>query len=185
MKATPKATEIRFSGSGGQGLITSARILATALVEEGWNVAQSQSYEPVSRGGLSRADLVISTGEAAYPLSSRLDLLLILDNAAAHASDPLLTDSSLVLVDSELVGDPPRGTFRTIALPFTETARALGNKRVANIVALSALVGLSGICAETVLQQATRSRTPPKLARLNMEALVAGRELAAPFLLDA
>ena len=60
--------EIRFSGSGGQGLILAARILAAALVAQGRNVAQSQSYEPVSRGGLSRSDLVISDGEADFPL---------------------------------------------------------------------------------------------------------------------
>jgi len=174
-----KATEIRFSGSGGQGLITSARILSAALAEEGRNVAQSQSYEPVSRGGLSRADLVISTGQAAYPLSSRLDYLLILDGAAAHVSDSLLSETSLVLVDTELVRDPPRGAFRTIALPFTETAQRLGNKRVTNIVALSALVAFSEICTREALERATRARTPTKLARLNMEALVAGREMAA------
>lgn len=174
-----KNIEIRFSGSGGQGLITSAKILAAALVDEGHNVAQSQSYEPVSRGGLSRSDLVVSSGEAAYPLSSGLDYLLVLDGAAAHVSDDLLGDGSMVLVDSELVPDPPRGAFRTIALPFTETARALGNKRVANIVALSALVSLSGVCNEEILEQVTRSKTPPKFSRLNMEALVAGREMAA------
>ena len=173
-----KNIEIRFSGSGGQGLITSARILAAALMEEGLNVAQSQSYEPVSRGGLSRSDLVVSTGEAAYPLSSGLDYLLILDGAAAHASDDLLGAQSIVLVDSELVPDPPVGAFETIALPFTETARSLGNRRVANIVALSALVSLSGVCDEAVLERITKSKTPPAFTRLNMEALEAGRELA-------
>ncbi len=180
-----KATQIRFSGSGGQGLITSARILAAALIEEGLNVAQSQSYEPVSRGGLSRADLVISGGEAAWPLASRLDYLLILDQAAAHVSDSLLVDGSLVLVDAALVRDPPQGAFRTIALPFSETAHRLGNKRVTNIVALAALVALGGICPAETLERATRARTPPKLARLNMEALVSGREMAVPLRVEA
>lgn len=171
-------TEIRFSGSGGQGLITSARILAAALVAQGRNVAQSQSYEPVSRGGLSRSDLVVSDGEAPYPLATRLDYLLILDAAAAHASDDLLCEDTLVLIDSELVPDPPRGEFRTIALPFAETARKLGNRRVTNIVALGALASLAGLCDQEALERATQARVPPKLARLNMEALVTGREMA-------
>ncbi len=171
-------TEIRFSGAGGQGLITSARILAAALVAQGRNVAQSQSYEPVSRGGLSRADLVVSDGAAPYPLASRLDFLLILDQAAAHASDGLLGKDTLVLADSTRVDDPPQGAFRSVALPFTQTAQELGNKRAANIVALSALVTLGGICPADVLEQATRARMPAKLARLNIEALSAGREMA-------
>jgi 2-oxoglutarate ferredoxin oxidoreductase subunit gamma len=169
--------EIRFSGSGGQGLILSAKILAAALVEEGNNVAQSQSYEPVSRGGLSRSDLVVTKGEAAYPLSSGLDFLMILDGAAANASDGLLNKDSLVLVDAELVPNPPVGDFTIKSLPFTETARKLGNKRVANIVALSALVSLSGICAEDTLEEIVKAKTPAKFARLNIEALEAGRKL--------
>ncbi len=172
------ATEIRFSGSGGQGLITAARILASALVDQGRNVAQSQSYEPVSRGGLSRADLIVSDGEAAYPLVSRLDFLLILDQAAAHASDDLLGEGALVLVDSALVRDPPQGAFRCLALPFTETAQGLGNKRAANLVALGALVGLAEICPFDALERATAARMPARLERLNTEALAAGRAMA-------
>ena len=65
--------EIRFSGSGGQGLILSARTLATALTLDGKKVAQSQSYEPTSRGGLSRSDLVVAQETVDYPLVTKLD----------------------------------------------------------------------------------------------------------------
>ena len=51
------------------------RILADALGHETLNVAESQSYEPTSRGGLSRADLVASNAEVDYPLASDLDYL--------------------------------------------------------------------------------------------------------------
>ncbi|MCP5037492.1 MAG: pyruvate ferredoxin oxidoreductase [Rhodobacteraceae bacterium] len=170
--------EVRFSGSGGQGLILSAKFLSAALMAEGYNVAQSQSYEPVSRGGLSRSDLVVSKGQAAFPLSRGLDYLLILHGAAAHASDGLLSKNSLVLVDSELVPEPPKGDFTLISLPFTDTARKLGNKRVANIVALSALVARAGLCPMAVLENVVRTKTPPKFANLNMEAFEAGQALA-------
>lgn len=175
-----QSTQIRFSGSGGQGLLLSAKILAGVLADAGKNVAQSQSYEPVSRGGLSRADLVVTDGEAAFPLSNRLDYLLILHSAAVGASDPLLDKTSVVLVDSELVPSPPNGNFTVHSLPFTETARKLGNKRVANIVALGALVSISGICPEEALEAIVKSKTPAKFTRLNLEALEAGRLLVQP-----
>ncbi len=171
--------EIRFSGSGGQGLILSAKFLSAALMSQGYNVAQSQSYEPVSRGGLSRSDLVVSKGQAAYPLSRGIEYLMILDGAAAQASNGLLGKGSLVMVDAELVPEPPKGDFTLLSLPFVETARKLGNKRVANIVALSALVAQSGICTPDALEQVVRSKTPPKFARLNMEAFEAGLGLVA------
>jgi len=171
--------EVRLSGSGGQGLILSAKFLSAALISEGFNVSQSQSYEPVSRGGLSRSDLVVSRGQAAFPLSQGLDFLMILDGAAAQASNDLLRANSLVMVDSELVPDPPVGDFTLVRLPFVESARKLGNKRVANIVALSALVAQSGICSSDTLEQVVRQKTPQKFARLNLEAFEVGNQLGA------
>lgn len=171
-------TEIRFSGSGGQGLLLSARILAAAVAQIGRTVAQSNAYEPVSRGGLSRSDLVISDGEADYPLARRLDYLLILDAAAADASTHLLDAHSVVLVDAERVPAPPQGAFRTRALPFTETARTLGNPRVTNIVALGALCTLADICPDETLRAAILSMTPVKFEHLNRDAFAAGLGLA-------
>ena len=175
--------EVRFSGSGGQGLLLSAKLLAAALANEGYGVAQSQSYEPVSRGGQSRADLVVSRGAApAFPLSHRLDYLLILHQAAAEASNALIGRNTLVMVDSELVPTPPTGDFTLLALPFTEVARQIGNKRVANIVALSALAAHSGLCAMEGLGAVITAKTPAKFASLNAEAFAAGAALsnAAP-----
>jgi 2-oxoglutarate ferredoxin oxidoreductase subunit gamma len=172
------STEIRFSGSGGQGLILAARILARALVAEGRNVAQSQAYEPVSRGGLSRSDLVVSDGEAAFPMASHLDYLLILDEAGVGVSDGLIDAETLVLVDSELVPAPPKGEFTLYSLPFTETARRLGNKRVANIVALGALAGFGKVCDGDILEETVKKMAPAKYARLNQEAFEAGRAMA-------
>ena len=59
--------QIRLSGSGGQGLQLSARVLAAAFADEGRIVALSQSYEPTSRGGVSRSDLVVGDGLVDYP----------------------------------------------------------------------------------------------------------------------
>jgi 2-oxoglutarate ferredoxin oxidoreductase subunit gamma len=172
--------EIRLSGSGGQGLILSARILSEALTLEGRTVAQSQSYEPTSRGGLSRSDLVVSDGVPDYPLVTALDILLILDQCAAEASDGLIKAGATVLADSQRVTAAPRGDFALHALPLCQTARDLGSERVANIVALGALVELSAVCGRDSLEQAVRARTPKGYLDLNLEAMAAGGRLAAP-----
>jgi 2-oxoglutarate ferredoxin oxidoreductase subunit gamma len=172
--------EIRLSGSGGQGLILSARILSEALTLEGRTVAQSQSYEPTSRGGLSRSDLVVGDDVPDYPLVTTLDFLLILDQCAAEASSGLIKTGATVIVDSRRVSAPPQGDFALHALPLSETARKLGNERVANIVALGALVELSGVCRRDSLEQAIRARTPKGYLDLNLEAMAAGGRLATP-----
>ncbi len=171
--------EIRLSGAGGQGLQLAARILAEAVVEHGLRVAQSQSYEPTSRGGISRSDLVVSDGPIDFPLVTALDLLVILDEVAATSSAALLRPGALVLADESRVRTAPQGEFTLCVLPFSDAARALGSERIANIVALGALADASGLCSAEALEQAIRRETPAKFVDLNLEALAAGRGLVA------
>ena len=65
--------EIRLCGSGGQGLLVAGAILAEALTLEGLRVAQSQSFEPTSRGGMSRTDLVGSDGTVGSFIAEHVD----------------------------------------------------------------------------------------------------------------
>lgn len=176
--------EIRFSGAGGQGLQLCARLLSLALAREGRTVAASQGYEPTSRGGLSRSDMVVSSeGAADYPLVTALDYLVVLDQTAVAASEGLLCDGALVLADSRRVTSPPEaGKGRRCdlrSLPFSETAIRLGNERVANVIALAALVGIAGLCKRETLEQTVRAGTPAKFLDLNLDAMRAGLAMAS------
>ena len=171
--------EIRLSGSGGQGLLLSAHILAHALILEGRKVAQSQSYEPTSRGGVSRSDIIVSDGMVDYPLATALDYLLVLDQIAADASGGILKPGATVLVDAARVPTPPEGELSLYVLPFSDTAKKIGNERVANMIALGALAGMSGICSRDALEAAIRTDTPEKFLELNLEALDRGYRMVA------
>ena len=172
--------EIRFAGSGGQGLQLSATILASTLNRAGLLVAQSQSYEPTSRGGFSRADLVFGERIADYPLVTRLDYLVALDQYGVDRSLDFLADATVVLADAALVTHlPDREISDLRSLPFTETAVRLGNKRVANIVALGALIGLGGIADYETLVEAVRAGVPPRFLDLNLEAVERGHGMTA------
>ncbi|MDR2711971.1 MAG: 2-oxoacid:acceptor oxidoreductase family protein, partial [Clostridiales bacterium] len=52
-----KKWRIRLSGTGGQGVIKGAMILAEAALLDGRNATQSQVYGPESRGGSTRAEV--------------------------------------------------------------------------------------------------------------------------------
>lgn len=170
--------EIRIGGTGGQGLILSAKMLADALSAAGRRVAQSQTYEPTSRGGYCNSDLVVSGGEVDFPLATALDCLVLLDRMALKPSWPLLKPDALVIADTRLCPELPEGRHRTHHLPLTRTAIELGSERVANIVALGALAALSGICEREPLEQAVRAETPKSFLDLNLDALAAGYRLS-------
>ena len=167
-------TEIRIGGTGGQGLILSAKMLADALAAGGQHVAQSQTYEPTSRGGFCNADLVVSDAAVDFPLTTALDHLVLLDRLAIKPSWPLLKPGALVIADTRLCPELPEGNYRRHHLPLSRTALQLGSERVTNIVALGALVALSGICDRQRIEQAVRAETPRGFLDLNMDALKAG-----------
>ena len=67
-----RRTRLVFSGSGGQGVITAAIILAeAAVIHEGKNATQSQSYGAAARGGATRSDVIISDEEINFPVVSQ------------------------------------------------------------------------------------------------------------------
>jgi len=170
--------EIRIAGTGGQGLILATKMLADALASQGRRVAQSQTYEPTSRGGYCNSDLVASDGEVDYPLATALDHLVLLDRMAVAPSWPLLKPGALVIADTRLCPTLPEGDCRAAHLPMTRTAIELGSERVANIVALGALAALADLCDRETLERAVRSETPRAYLDLNMDALAAGFRLA-------
>jgi len=171
--------EIRLAGSGGQGLITGMHILFRALALEGRRAAQSQSYEPTSRGGFCYSDLIVCDDAADYPLATKLDMVAALSQVGLDRSLALIKPGALVVVDERLVPDPPRRGFDLHVLPISERAIATGSPRIANVVALGALARLSRVCAGDSLEQAVRLETPAKFARLNLAAAREGFALAA------
>lgn len=166
--------ELRIAGTGGQGLLLAGRILADALMAGGRHVAQSQTYEPTSRGGYCNADLVVADGDVDYPLATALDALVLLDRLAVAPSWPLLKPGALVIADTRLCPELPAANVRALHLPLTRTAIELGSERVANIVALGALAALTNLCDLDVLAHKVRAEAPRSLVHLNCDAMAAG-----------
>jgi len=172
-------TEIRFGGTGGQGLILAAKMLADALATSGKHVAQSQTYEPTSRGGFCNADLVVSDTAGDFPLTTSLDYLVLLDKLAIKPSWLLLKPGAIVIAETRLCPELPEGDYRQYRMPLSRTALQLGSERVTNIVALGALSALGAICDRKRVEQAVRAAAPKSFLELNLDALAAGYSIAA------
>ena len=170
--------EIRFGGTGGQGLILAGTMLAGAFAAQGRHIAQSQTYEPTSRGGYCNSDLVVADAEVDYPLTTALDQLVLLDRMAVQPSWPLLKPGALVIADTRLCPQLPPGDARVHHLPLSRTAIDLGSERVTNIVALGALAALADDCERAAIEAALRANTPRSYLDLNLDALAAGYGLA-------
>jgi 2-oxoglutarate/2-oxoacid ferredoxin oxidoreductase subunit beta len=169
---------VRLAGSGGQGIVLAGLVLAEAAVAAGRNATHAQAYGPESRGGSSKAEVIVSDGEIDYPCADRVDLLLALSGEGLTRYAGQLEDDGLLLVDADRVA-PPAGDSRCRALAITTTAtRVLGTAVGANLVALGALVTLSGVVPLEAVEGVLERRRPGGSAERALAALRAGVALA-------
>ena len=138
-----RSYEVRLSGSGGQGLILAGIILARAAVLDKRRVTQTQSYGPESRGGSSRADVIISDEDIYFPEATSFNCLLALTQEACDKYLFDLSDGGILIIDTTYVKNLALAAENTYELNFTEIAIAkLGSPITTNI--------LSGLASEEV-----------------------------------
>jgi 2-oxoglutarate ferredoxin oxidoreductase subunit gamma len=171
--------EIIFAGFGGQGIILMGVILAQMMENfPDLQVAQAQSYGPVSRGGACRTDVVISDQQINFPKSARPDLMVFMSEESVkrylQEGDP---EKTLVIYDSTPIKSIPAPYKKTLPVPATKVAEEeLKSRIVANMFMLGAIIERVAPGSFAVLQQVVRKSVPAKTEAVNMKALEAGYE---------
>lgn len=172
--------EIRFGGSGGQGVILMGVILAVAATRDRRFVVQTQSYGPEARGGYSRSDVIIARGPVAYPQLIGIDLLVALSAEASRRYLGELRRSGIFVYDSEKVSEPGQTAAASFGIPFARVAlEATGKAQTTNIVTLGAVVGLTEVVSRQALEKSVMGMVPPGTEELNLTAMHAGFEAGA------
>ena len=170
--------ELRFAGSGGQGVILASVVTAEAAVLSGLHTAQSQAYGPEARGGVSRAETILSHGQIWYTRVTHPDFLLALTQKSLETYSDQLAADAIVMVDDSLTVPAELDPDRVIAIPILHTAEAVvGKAFTANIVSLGAINRLLGLFDDDTLLTAVRMHIPPGTEKLNRAALKAGAAL--------
>ncbi len=170
--------ELRLSGTGGQGLITAGIILAEAALLDGKLAIQSQSYGPEARGGSSKAEVIISDETIHFGKVTCPDTLLVMSQEAANKYTNDLGPNSIVITDSLFVQNVPGFTGKIYALPITHSAKEeLGKSLFANIIALGAIVKLTGVVSDASIIEAVLAKVPKGTEEANKKALEIGMSL--------
>lgn len=179
-KAPPKRRhELRLSGSGGQGILLAATLLAEAATSAGHEVVMTQSYGPEARGGASKAEVIVSSEPIDFPEVTVPELTLCLSQEAFDAYAALTRPGGTVIYDDRLVESRPIAGVDLVAAPLAQTAiEAAGAAIVTNVVALGLVQKVAGVVTRAALEAALRRRLPPRLLELNMRALRLGAGLA-------
>ncbi len=173
-------TRIVFSGSGGQGVITSAIVLARAAVLfENKNAVQSQSYGASARGGATRSDVLISDEQIDFPKVRQPNILVCLTQESYNAFSDIVRPGGLVLVDERYVSVARKVAARQVVLPmYDKVMEQIKKPVVFNICMLGALLGLTKIVSSDSILKVLETSVPEESMSMNRQALELGMSLS-------
>ena len=169
-----------FSGSGGQGVITAAIILAEAAVlYENRIAVQSQAYGPAARGGSTRSDVIISDSAINYPKVVQPNVLVCLTQEAYNNFYPIIRPGGLLITDSRYVKIQRKVDAQQKELPMHQAVmEKIGKPIVFNICMLGAVIRLTGLVTSESIMKVLKNRIPVSFLEINRNALDLGMTLA-------
>ena len=171
---------IVFSGSGGQGVITASIILAEAAVlHEGLNAVQSQSYGPEARGGATRADVIVSDQAIRFPKANQPNILICLTQLAYSKYSPYIRPGGLLLTDSHFVVQERKVDACQVELGmYRAVLDKIGKPVVFNICVLGALLNMVPVVKYESVIEVLNENIPEEFLDMNKKALELGRATA-------
>ncbi|MBR1990383.1 MAG: 2-oxoacid:acceptor oxidoreductase family protein [Firmicutes bacterium] len=174
-----KKAELRFTGSGGQGVILATIILAEAAYEDKLQTVQSQSYGPEARGGLCKAECIIDEKPITYTKVGLPTLLLSLTQASLDKYVKDLQEDAVIVVDSEItVPEEVKASHKVISIPIIQSAvEVIKNPMAANIISLGAVNEAMKLVSQESLEEAVLNHIPKGTEELNINALHLGAQL--------
>lgn len=174
-----KRTEILIGGVGGQGVILAGIILGVAAtLFDGQKAVQTQAYSSEQRGGMARAEVIISSEQITDPQVRRPDILMVLAQDAINRHIRKVKPSGLVIYDADLVKEMPSDSWQLLGVPATSLAdKEMGNIIVANLILLGQLIKKTGLLSVEAVEKAIVANVPAKAKELNLKAFRRGLEI--------
>jgi 2-oxoglutarate ferredoxin oxidoreductase subunit gamma len=169
-----------LSGSGGQGVITAAIILAEAAVLYDNLVAvQAQVYGPEARGGATRSDVIIADSPVYYPKVIQPNVLVCLTQTAYNKYYSIVRPGGLLLTDPRFVEPLKKVSARQIGLEmYRSVMDTIGNPIVFNICMLGAIIKIGDLVNPKSIMKVLETRIPAGFLDINRQALELGMKLA-------
>ncbi|MEW6266066.1 MAG: 2-oxoacid:acceptor oxidoreductase family protein [Thermodesulfobacteriota bacterium] len=128
--------------------IAVAYMVFGAGLQAGCEVAWVPSYSPEMRGGTAYCTVVLSSRPIGSPIIEQPKHLVATNRPALEQFAAEVKPAGVVIINSSLIDTATnRNDLDELKVPTLEIARASGNVKAANIVALAALVAKSKIIA--------------------------------------
>ncbi len=171
--------DICIAGVGGQGSILAGVILGTAAVYDHKYAVQTQAYSSELRGGFAATWVIISDAIVEFPRVTVPDILVAQAPDAIKRFAKVLKPKGLLIIDSNMIPEPPAGIEWVVKVPATSLSRnELKAPVVANMIMLGALWQATQLVSRESLEKAIVEFVPKSKEKLNLEAFSRGTQAA-------
>ena len=177
-------SEIILAGFGGQGVLLIGKLLAYAGMKQGHQVTWMPAYGPEMRGGTCNCTVVISDRPIGAPITNSPHGLIVLNLPSLDKFEAKVRPGGVIVINTTLVTRmPQRSDVIAVPLACNDIAQEAGTAKAANMVALGAFLGATGIVdlklMDEVLVENLQAR--PKLIPINQAALNRGYEVGVKY----
>lgn len=169
--------EIIMSGFGGQGVLLMGQILAYAGMLEEKRVSWIPSYGPEMRGGTANCSVIITDGATGSPMVVHPTAAVVLNLPSLDKFEGAVQPDGVLIVNSSLIDKAvKRQDINTYRVPVNDIATELGNLKMANMVALGALIAATDAVDMEVLFKAFAKKfaSKPQVIEANKVAIHRG-----------
>jgi 2-oxoglutarate ferredoxin oxidoreductase subunit gamma len=176
--------ELIMAGFGGQGVLLIGKLLAYAGMKAGLEVTWMPAYGPEMRGGTCNCTVVLSDRQVGSPVTNRPHGVIVLNLQSIDKFEPMVRPGGILVVNTSLINrDAVRTDLVVVPVAANQIAKDAGSTKAANMVALGAFLGASGIVdpqlVKNVLAETFAGR--PKVVALNEACLTTGFEIGRTF----
>jgi len=168
--------EVRIAGFGGQGIVKAGAVLGKALSNHTRrNVTMTESYGATIRGGLSKAEIVMSESPVDYPKVEKANTFIAMSQQAYDEYRREVRDGGIIIIDSTKVQKAKdTGKVRVCQIPASKMAKDLGTILVANIILLGVFTAITDLISKKEMEGTLAEEMPPSAKQWNLEAFRAG-----------
>ncbi len=196
---------ILIAGTGGQGVLTAARLLCECFAQLGHQVVSGQLHGMAQRGGAVQSSVIIDGGSSPVIPSGRADFVVGFEPVETARALPFVSRHTTVYMntapvvpyvlaqraalkkeqaqypDVQQLADGVRAVAsRTFAFDATQRAARAGSVRALNMVMLGCLLGSGSLpCSAEDFWNIVAKRMPAALGEANTKAFRGGTDLAA------
>lgn len=169
--------EMIMSGFGGQGVLLMGQILAYAGMLEDKHVSWIPSYGPEMRGGTANCSVIVTEGATGSPMVEEPTAAVVLNLPSLDKFEAAVQKGGVLIVNSSLIDKTvKRKDIKVYRVPVNDIATELGNVKMANMVALGALIAATGAVDMEVLFTAFAKKfaSKPQVIEANKIAIRRG-----------